>query len=407
MRTFMIVGSPCYGATGGGHGIEYRLYESNQRYNLIENLYYIFSDRVIEPKQNCGELATRTAVKKKNKVYSLLRKFKPDFLRIKRLKDEYQCLDVYFKKLNEKYAFSNDDIYIFQDVKTAYVFTEIFNVSKCAVVFHMQGSMYNEWKVSLGIESGAVHEYFNNVFIRTMEKIRYLCFPSNGTKESLIETEPLLENLVEKKDVRILYNGIECPNIHEISPWITDIKQKTKVVFSTVAVFNSAKAVERIPHFLGLLKQHGIDFMWILIGNGVNFPIVDAEIKKAKIEDNVIWKKDYVKHQEILELMTITDFYILFHRQSIFDLSTLEAMHYGAIPLLTPVGGNKEVILNGNGLFIDDFDNVDGVADIITNNKISLLKDKNRLLQKEKFNDKAMLIRYKNLVKEIETCVPI
>lgn len=72
------------------------------------------------------------------------------------------------------------------------------------------------------------------------------------------------------------------------------------------------------------------------------------------MEKHVIHITEQLPNVDILNIFSKTDFYILAHRFSIFDFSTIEAMHLGNIPVLTEVGGNKEMITEGNGFFIKE-----------------------------------------------------
>ena len=100
--------------------------------------------------------------------------------------------------------------------------------------------------------------------------------------------------------------------------------------------------------------------------------------------------------------MSRSDFYILFHKQSIFDLSTLEAMHYGCIPVLTPVGGNNEMIIRENGFFVNNFGDVRELEAAIQNGVLDTMKQKNIELQEQMFGEEAMLKRYSDLCFELE-----
>lgn len=146
--------------------------------------------------------------------------------------------------------------------------------------------------------------------------------------------------------------------------------------------------------------EKNVRFKWVLIGNGVYAQEVNQAIKKYGICEDVIWKQNNVKHSELMQLFSITDFYILFHKYSIFDLSTLEAMHYGNIPILTPVGGNKEMIIRQNGIFVSDFRDVAAFMDLIESGKVDELREFNKSIQNELFDDKAFLQRYADLCRE-------
>lgn len=263
----------------------------------------------------------------------------------------------------------------------------------------MQGSIYFEWHSETGINSKKMQNYYNEIFRRIVNKMAYLCFPSKGTEESLIDSEPSIANIVKTVNKKYLYNGVNCPLIEKdkLAGWVQAVRSLQCYKFVTVANLNEAKAVERIPQYLNAIKKHGINFKWILVGNGIKAVEVENEIEKYGLKNDIIWKKYGVPHDELMQLLSVTDFYILLHKYSIFDLSTLEAMHYGNIPILTPVGGNKEVIIGNNGLFVSDFDNADSFVDLISTKELEIVKEKNREIQNNQFDDKAFLQRYVDL----------
>lgn len=404
-RIFMMVYQPCYGESGGGHGIEYRLYRTNERENLLNDVYFVFLDRVIKKGDPIGEFAIKKNTSKSpSKLKKIINRIKPGFLRAIKIQNDYNKVCSYIKTLDKEYHFNEDDIYVFHDVKIAYAFSKLFKFKKTALVFHMQGSVYNEWKAFSGISSSAVQKVLNNVFIESCKNMKYLCFPSRGAMESLVESAPELKSEIGKLNIKVLYNGVDCPDIEAV-----ELPEKVKSMdcadgykFITVAALNSAKAVERIPQYLGMLKKSEKKFTWILVGNGIMAPQVEKEIKKYNISDNTIWMKSFVSHDQVLKMMSKSDFYILFHKQSIFDLSTLEAMHYGCIPVLTPVGGNNEMIIDNNGFFVTDFLDVKELNIAIDNGLILKLKEKNRIIQSEMFDERAMLNRYVNLCCELD-----
>lgn len=400
-RIFMLVMQPCYGESGGGHGIEYRLYRQNEKYHLMDDVYFIFSDRVIKNGEPIGEVAKKKSsnIGKKTKKDVVI--FKPNFLRAIKVYLEYNRVCDYVKKLDKKYHFTNDDIYIFHDVKMAFAFAKLYDFSKTALIYHMQGSVYNEWKSFSGISSSIVQNTFNAIFKRACSKLRFLCFPSKGAKESLLESAPELEKFINQCNCKVVYNGVNCPDVSTEDLTIDAKSSEQEYSFITVAALNEAKAVERIPQYLEKLKQAGIRFKWILVGNGVMASIVQDEITKHSIKDNTVWFKEPVAHETILKMMSQCDFYILFHKQSVFDLSTLEAMHYGNIPILTPVGGNKEMIEEGSGFFVDDFTDASELLTAIHDDKIEYRKQMNRDLQMSKFDEYSMLVRYSTLCHDL------
>ena len=76
-------------------------------------------------------------------------------------------------------------------------------------------------------------------------------------------------------------------------------------------------------------------------------------------------------------------------------------MHYGNIPILTPVGGNKEVIIDGNGLFVSNVTDPSSFLSMIRSGKMKTMREKNMHIQRKLFDDRAFLKRYAVLCEEM------
>lgn len=402
-RIFFLASHKCVGASGGGHGVVFRLYQAEKKHHLFnKEVIYVFGDRIIKGHDELGDYQEQKDMPKQSALRIKVKKYIPSILRIIKMEKMYKSLGNYLEQLNHDFEFQNDDIFIFHDFRIARVFVKKFKFKNCALVYHMQGSIYFEWHAETGISSKIMQNYYNKTFREILSGIKYLCFPSKGTEESLIDSEPLTSNVVELANRKYLYNGVNCPEIKrdKLVSWVEKIKLLQCYKFATVANLNEAKAVERIPQYLAAIKRAGIHFKWILVGNGVKEGEVEAEIKKYGLGNEVIWKKNGVPHDELMELFSVTDFYILLHKYSIFDLSTLEAMHYGNIPILTPVGGNKEIIIENNGIFVSDFSNAENFVELVSADRLGAMKEKNIKIQNSKFDDRAFLQRYVDLCEE-------
>lgn len=403
-RVFFLSSHVCEGESGGGHGVIYRLYTANKKYHLLpEDTVYVFINCVVEDNDNPDKFVIQHDTQIQSGIRVAVKKYIPNFIRINNQKKRYERIRSYIEEVDKKYSFCESDIFICHDFRIAYVFVNRYPHLKCVYVHHMQGSVYFEWHSETGINSAPMKRFYDSLFCDICEKVDLLCFPSKGTEESLIDSEPELKESVESTERRYLYNGVDCPDIdsNSIVPWIQDVSGMDGYKFVTIAKLNAAKAVERIPQYLYGIKQKGIKFTWILVGNGVQSIAVKEQIEKYHLENEVIWKRDRVEQAELMQLLTVTDFYILLHRFSIFDLSTLEAMHYGNIPILTPVGGNKEVIIDGNGLMVSDFSDVSSFMDMINSGKVEMMRQKNVNIQTEMFGDKAFLQRYVDLCEKM------
>ena len=405
-RTFIISNRPYSGAIGGSAGVNYRTLQANQEYNLIPNAYSIFSNIIIrhdEPLPSILEQKIILDKKKDNVCHKLL--IKMDKLAALNIIKHKKMLIRYkqkVKELNKKYSFTNDDFFIFHDIESAFCFCNIIESPNTLLVYHQQGSLYSEWQSFTRRKGKLYKAYLAKFTERVFEKVKTIGFPSWGAFKALTKTEPSLNtNFINK--VEIFYNGINLgEKLHEVvNPDILKFKRSTSLKFSTVAALNEAKAVERIPQFLACLKNYKIDFYWILIGNGPKSSEVEKEIKEKGLENNVFWIKSPVPHNDILKVFESSDFYILFHKYSIFDYATLEAMSKCNIPILSNIGGNKEVITENNGFLIDDYSNADIIINFIKTNKLDNLKLLNKQIVANKFSSYAFLKAYLDWEKKI------
>ena len=382
-RVFSIADRGCPSQpTGGPGGVNYRLLLANRKYGYIDHMYHIFNETIIED----------DAILK----ITFMESSDNDSERLKR----------YFMKLNEYYHFTEDDIYIFHDVLSAYIFTSSFPVSKTILVYHQQGSLYKEWEFFTGKKDAAYKELMDNLLITSMMSVMYMAFPSKGSIESVIDSEPAIAETISKIRTKILYNGcdrLEQPavSIGEVEKVIQTLKASQIPNFVTAATLNEAKGVERIPEFLSAFKKIYGPFLWVVVGDGVKAGELEQNIRKYGIQEHTIWLRNRIPHDDMLAIFQHTDFYILTHRFSIFDFSTIEAMGYGNIPMLTPIGGNKEVIIDNNGIFLNSLSSTADFDEFVTNQNFEEAKNKNIRIADELFSEKAFLKGYADLINEI------
>lgn len=409
MRIFIFSFRKCNGRTGGSGGVNYKIYLANTEYRIFDNLFNCFEDIIIEPNSRMNINDINMSCDQGNK---LLKKMKRQIKTIG-LIDIYMYqrkLDQackWIKEINKIYQFNQNDIYIFQDIESAMGFFSLFSMKYTAIVYHQQGGLYAEWNAFNRVSSKLYHKYLTGVMRKAFSATENLAFPSLGAKASLLKTEPLLGDIMANKNINIVYNGFDKPQT--IGPLSPGIRERLKTVapddrvFITVAQANYAKGVDRIPGFIRKIKEKGISCKWILVSNGEMAPQIASQILKNKIENNVIWIKHYISHDDILQLFSVSDFYILFHRWSVFDFATIEAMAYGNIPILTPVGGNLEAADKESGFFVDleSMDKVVESISVLSREEILGYKDRNRNREADLFSSESFIGLYKKLVDSI------
>lgn len=370
---------PC----GGGRGVSYRLLLSNVKYHLIQNIYFVFDDCVLDEKMN-------KVMSNANAGCALT------------VRDAYN----FFQEINNNFHFSSEDIFIVHDLAYFYALKQAFSkIKNTAVVYHGQGSLYNE-AVIYGLNTDEKHkEECETLTKYVLLNAGKICFPSKGSVEAFKETSgDDVNSLLDTCDIRILYNGCALEEVPENAleeDIINRINKSRGHIFISVASIEYAKGIDRLVPFFKSYEEYEKDFLWILVGNG---PMSDEIFEKTGfMKEHMLWIKNYIPHEKILALYRYSDFYIMAHRLSIFDYATIEAMHMGVIPCLNPVGGNKEILFFDNGYQLDNLHDGKAFFEWTLNADIESLKEKNKRVANEHFSDKKMLEHYVELIQEIKS----
>ena len=377
MRFISVAARPMpKGPCGGAGGVSYRLMKANERYKLFEETVFIFSDKCISSSE--GEIVASPVP----------------------VKQQLAELESLYLKLDRILEFNDDDYFAFHDLESFVAMKQALPwIDKTLVMYHQQGSIYSE-SIFMGNDPNERYEEFCfNLTRIAVEQSQLFGFPSRGAKQALIETLPEICPFLDKKQEIIIYNGCSPEITSKNSALEGLFEMLTQVrgdIFVTVAALNEAKGVERLPAFFKEYGEYVEDYFWIVIGNGVK----REELSKglADLEGHVLWLNVPVDNQDIIRLYDSSDYYILAHRYSIFDYATIEAMHMGCIPILTPVGGNMEMITEENGYFLDDALSGEGFIEWKKKQNITELKERNRQIAGERFSEYSMLKAYYDTV---------
>lgn len=289
---------------------------------------------------------------------------------------------------------------------------------KIITVYHGQGPLFFELEGYGAIKYFKVFNFLLRAFTQNLEFLcfrisDYLGFPSRGAKRELLRLAPYLRENLERKKTFILYNTLKI-TLSGTNEEIIDDEKRSKLAFITVANLNYMKGVDRVPEVLDFIaKSIGYPFEWILIGRGNEDikSLILREIEVNGLKDRTKLVEEYIDDKTLATLLKSSKFYIMLHRVSIFDLVTLEAMFYGAIPILSNTGGNKDIIFNyKNGVLINyqnsSATNLPEVAlwikKLYDNPKdIRKIRILNRKKIKEKFSPEQFKLRYQRMIMEV------
>ena len=293
---------------------------------------------------------------------------------------------------------SQNSIYVANDIFSAFALY-ILGKNYC-LIYHGQGDLVRErtyW--------GTMIMQDEQKFIQDVEKIviKNACqvlFPSLGAQKFFEES---FHNLPVFCTGEPLYNAIYDIPIEEEVEGIK--RDDSYVTFLSIGQMTWLKGLDRIPQFLKECSNHinGKQIRWIVVADGVLKKNVDDEMKKILFETqgNIIYVNFNKKltHAQIFYLLNIADAYLMLHRVSIFDFSTLEAMFCRKPIILSNIAGNIEYNKKDNILLIDDSAvDWDAVEEYLGN--MEIYGDKNRDVYDTFFSKDVFEERYSNFLNE-------
>lgn len=271
------------------------------------------------------------------------------------------------------------------------------------IVFHQQGSTLQEMR-SIGRVPSA-HEMAAAARLEEIvcSHAVKMYFPSIGAREAFKATsaaglagqvnfaEDALYNTVSAVDHA---SGADEPSTTRASvlrSLALPEKSDDIDVFMSVGDWNQDKGLDRVPQLLEqYVERSGRRVIWIAVGSASSaeqFAAVQRDQHSWGFESRLIGER--MKHDRLLELLNYSDYYVMLHRSSIFDLATLEAMRAGKGLILSPVGGNLEVNLADNVVFAEESSFAE-VSDAILSRDASVWGRSNR----DVFNEHFSLVRF-------------
>lgn len=238
------------------------------------------------------------------------------------------------------------------DFASAYLCSKLFPTMPMVLTLHYKGGWLREALSQYpNIRGTFVERVLRHIESTSIQNSRIIVFTSNGAS-SLFESVHV--GKLKGKDVRIIHAGVDTKDLSRVKKNDT-LRQK----------YNVKKYL--IVFVGGLVKDKGIDVLIRSIRtlstelrDQVTCLIVGAGILKESIEslirDNDLMGSvrlvGFLERQEVLELMKLSDLFVIPAIVSVFDVALLEASSIGAPILTTGIGGNIEMFDSDSAEFV-------------------------------------------------------
>ena len=180
-------------------------------------------------------------------------------------------------------------------------------------------------------------------FINSLRKIiaKYALSKANFITSDSWYVGDVITDLVGKKEIIVFPFGFDKIEKNSIS--------KEKIIFSNRAL----KDFYKIDKILQWFARQDDDYKLVIANDGVERDKLELLTKKLGIESRVQFV-GYLSTEEQEEYYKKAIYYISIPSFDATSVSLLEAMMYGAIPIVSNIPANREWILDGvNGVFFE------------------------------------------------------
>lgn len=206
-----------------------------------------------------------------------------------------------------------------------------------------------------------------------------------------------------EKDIKVIPNFVDVKRFHQTDK--NHFKQmlapEGEKILAHVSNFRAVKRVQDVVSIFDRVKKQ-IPSKLLMIGDGPDRLKVEEQARNLGIYDDI---RFLGKQEQISEILSITDLFLLPSETESFGLSALEAMACGVPVISTNAGGLPEINVQGKTGFLSNVGDVDDMS----KNAIHILNDSDRLLHfkkaaishARKFEKQHIIPQYEKLYQEV------
>ncbi len=328
------------------------------------------------------------------------RQLKYSFFTENRYSDRNNCKELWdlwgaVQFVFDKTKNESNTVYITHDYATAF---GLYLLGKRYVlVSHIQGSRVQEkinFNEKFSKTSARIIKYCEK---KAMENAFYMCFPSHGSYSYFADSKYCRADVKNIKLGPVLYNTLYAFPKPEACPKIKE--DKSFLTFFSSGQATVAKGIDQTLNLIeAIVKSTSKKIRWIYVGVGPLLPTIIGRCAKLMKENKnfVFSHMGTCTYGQAANLYRISDYYVMLHRISIFDLCTLEAMYHCKAIILSDVGGNPEFNIDENILFFNG--NYEQTAQKILKADFKKLGGKNKKVFNSIFGQENFIARYKTLI---------
>ncbi len=178
----------------------------------------------------------------------------------------------------------------------------------------------------------------------------------------------------------------------------SEFAKPTQKIVLHISNFRPVKRVTDVVETFYRIRKE-VDSKLVLVGDGPDMPKVEALVQKLQLENDVFCLGNQIS---IVELLSISDIFLLTSEMESFGLAVLEAMSCELPVICYNVGGLPEIVEEGKSGYLVEFGNIEEMA----KKAIALLENKSKHLEfsqnarlqvMQKFDSRIIIEKYLNL----------
>jgi glycosyltransferase involved in cell wall biosynthesis len=177
-----------------------------------------------------------------------------------------------------------------------------------------------------------------------------------------VDTARHARNIGYREVPDVVHNGVEfVPATHPRAKVRADWGLDNQVVGINVARLSPVKAQDTLVRAVALLKSRGVLLTTIVVGDGPERGRVESLAAELGLGPEHVRFLGF--RSDIADLLEASDFFVLPSRSEGLPLTLLEAMSHGLPVVCTSVGGNTELVGDGEHGYVVPVDDPPRLAD--------------------------------------------
>lgn len=216
--------------------------------------------------------------------------------------------------------------------------------------------------------------------------------------------EETYHNFDIKQDIKVVPNFIDLNRFKKSnkSHFKKAICPDGEKVVVHVSNFRKVKRVPEVITVFSKVLEHGIKAKLLLAGDGPDRQKAEQQCRDLGICDHV---RFLGKLDEVEEILSIADLFLIPSGSETFGLAALEAMSCSVPVISSRIGGLPEVNIEGETGYLCDLDDTDCMAkhafNILTDQELHDRLSKNARKRAELFNQDLVVGQYEEFYKEV------